>query len=79
MGRGSLYRKLMGESRLTAEIQSQNRRILRGILLYMAILLLMAVLPVSLLISRIVGVGGCLILVGLMLRYFYFILFKRDE
>jgi hypothetical protein len=69
----------MGESPLTAEIQAQNRRIFYGLLLYMAILLLLAVLPVPLLISRIVAVGGSLILLGLMLRYFYFILFKKDE
>ena len=78
MSRGSLYRKLMGESRLTAEIRSQHWRLLSGIFLYMAILLLLGVLPISLRISRIVVIGGSLILLGLTVRYFYFLLFKKD-
>jgi hypothetical protein len=79
MSRGSLYRKLMGESRLTATLQLQSRRILYGILLYMASLLLFAALPIPLPIYKTIAGCGCVILVGLMLRYFYFLFFKKDE
>ncbi|HEY1402698.1 MAG TPA: hypothetical protein VGB05_01085 [Pyrinomonadaceae bacterium] len=68
----------MFESRLTTRRRAQVKRFCSGVLLYMAVLLLLAVFGVPLLSARVIGIGGCLVLSGLMLR-FYFLLFKKDE
>jgi hypothetical protein len=69
----------MFESRLTAQLRAQNKRFCYGVLLYMVVLLLMAVWRVPALVNRVIGISGCLVLLSLMLRYFYFLLFKKDE
>ena len=79
VGWDSLYRKLMGESSLRKELIVQRRRIFIGVLLWIVCTPLLAILLGPSLIFRVIVGGSWLTLFALTLRYFYFLLFKKDE
>lgn len=79
MSRGALYRKLMGESRLTRELRVQRRRIFYGALLWIVGTPLLAVLLGASPFFSAIAVGSWIVLLCLMLRYFYFLFFKKDK
>ncbi len=79
MGHSSFYRKMMGESRLTAELRTQARRFFYGVLLLMLVALLLAVWPLPLAWARVIILSICFVLLGLWLRFFYILFFKKDE
>jgi hypothetical protein len=69
----------MGESRLSAELKVQSKRFSRGVLLCMVGFPLLIVSPLPPTMVRVIIIGSCAVLVGIWLRFFYILFFKKDE